>query len=208
MLSVETVAAFVIAAYTLSLSPGPSNLYIMACTMGSGGKGGLAAASGMAIGSIIYSVLTAVGVAAVIAVSPGLFLTIKLAGAAYLIYLGAITLRDAHGPDFQKSVCRSAGAIWRQSVLVELTNPKTVLFFLAFLPQFTTPGQGDEGLQLFLLGLIYSVVALSSDLLVVGLSAKVKVVLQRSPRLGVWQERAAGLVLLGLGLAILAGELA
>lgn len=206
MLPIETLVSFALAAYTLSLSPGPSNLYIMACTIGSGSRGGLAAASGMAIGSIIYSVLTAAGVAAVIALSPNLFFLIKLLGTLYLVYLGIITLKNAHGGDLQKSVHRSVTKIWRQSVVVELTNPKTVLFFLAFLPQFTQSERADVGWQLLLLGGLYSGIALSSDLLVVALSAKIKAILQRSPRLAIWQERIAGAVLLGLGLAILIDE--
>lgn len=206
MVSAETLIAFVLAAYALSLSPGPSNLYIMACTIGSGPRGGLAAACGMAVGSIIYASLTAAGIAAVIAVSPVIFITIKLVGACYLIFLGVSTLRQAHAPEFQKSVNRSAISIWRQSVIVELTNPKTVLFFLAFLPQFTKAENGSVAQQLLTLGLVYALVAFSSDVLMVGLSAKIKHVLQRSPTLAVWQERVAGIVLFGLGLAILLEE--
>lgn len=171
--------------------------------MGSGSRGGLAAATGMALGSVIYAVATAAGVATVIVVSPILFIGIKLCGACYLLYLGASGLYKAHKPQLKGAVVKGRRTIFRQSLMVELTNPKTILFFLAFLPQFVDVEASDVKAQLLTLGLIYAIVALSSDLLVVSLYAKIKILIERRPRFAIWQERVAGSILLLLGLVIL-----
>ncbi|WP_256444474.1 LysE family translocator [Aestuariibacter sp. A3R04] len=184
------------------MSPGPSNLYILACTMGSGPRGGIAAATGMALGSIIYAILTAAGIGALIVVSPTLFVGIKVGGACYLLYLGATTLHKAHKPQMKDSIVKARSKIFRQSLIVELTNPKTILFFLAFLPQFAEVEGGGVPVQLLVLGLIYALVALSSDLLVVSLYAKIKMLIERRPQFAIWQERVAGAILVLLGLVI------
>ncbi|RDV24067.1 LysE family translocator [Alteromonas aestuariivivens] len=207
MLPLDVLLTFASAALMLSLSPGPSNLYIMACTMGNGGGAGVAAASGMALGSLIYVLLSAVGLAALIVYSPALFLALKLLGASYLILLGVRTLLTAQQPQLKAVGHLPAKKVLRQSVIVELTNPKTALFFLAFLPQFSQPEQGDVAFQLVLLGVIYSVIALGSDLLVVSLSRQLGGWLVRMPRLAVLQEQLAGVILLSLGTWILAESL-
>ena len=195
--------AFTVAAYALSLSPGPSNLYILACTIGSGSRGGLAAASGMALGSVIYAILTAAGISALIVVSPTLFTGIKLGGACYLLYLGVTTLYKAHKPQLRGTVVKAKHVIFRQSLIVELTNPKTILFFLAFLPQFVELEAASIPLQLLILGLIYALIALSSDLFVVSLYSKIKRLIEHRPEFAIWQERVAGAILILLGLIIL-----
>ena len=200
--------AFAIAALVLSLSPGPSNLYIMACTMGNGARAGVAAAAGMALGSLSYAVGTALGLSAVIVYSPTLFIGLKVAGALYLLYLGVKTWLRASVPHLQKPVTTSTGKVLRQSLIVELTNPKTGLFFIAFLPQFTRAESGNISMQLLLLGGVYAVIALGSDLFVVTLSSQLGRWLARSPAWAVRQEQLAGLILFGLGAFILLEETA
>lgn len=206
MLSTDILLAFSLSALVLSLSPGPSNLYIMACTMGSGAKSGVAAAGGMALGSLTYVLLTALGLAAVVVYTPIVFVAIKLLGAAYLLYLGYKTIRTAHAPHLRKAVKAGPRKVYLQSIIVELTNPKTALFFLAFLPQFTRPEQGDVVYQLLLLGVIYSFIAFCSDITVVALSRKLGQLLAKSPKLAVRQEQFAGAILVCLGLLILGEE--
>ena len=202
----DVLVAFAIAALVLSLSPGPSNLYIMACTIGNGARAGVAAAAGMALGSLSYAALTALGLSAVIVYSPALFIGLKVAGALYLLYLGAKTWLQATVPHLQNPVKTSTKKVLRQSLIVELTNPKTGLFFIAFLPQFTRSESGSISVQLLLLGGVYAVIALGSDLLVVTLSSKLGRWLARSPDWAVRQEKLAGIILFALGVFILLEE--
>lgn len=207
MVGIDVLIAFAIAALLLSLSPGPSNLYIMACTIGNGARAGVAAAAGMAFGSLTYVVLTALGLSAIIVYSPVLFTGLKLAGALYLLYLGGKIWRLASAPHLQKPVKASTASVLRQSLIVELTNPKTGLFFIAFLPQFTREDSGSMPMQLLLLGGVYAVIALACDLMVVTLSSKLGRWLARSPDWAVRQEQLAGIILLCLGAYILLEEM-
>ncbi|WP_040521880.1 LysE family translocator [Aliiglaciecola lipolytica] len=201
MPSIETLIAFSIAAAIMSISPGPSNLYILARTMSDGHRSGVAAAGGMAIGSLIYVLLTALGLAAIFRYSPTAYTVLKLCGAAYLIFLGIQTIRASGAGNTSKPKVRIMGMskVFKQSIVVELTNPKTALFFLAFLPQFVDPQLGQVALQLVILGLLYAILAFSSDLLVVLLSHNLGKWLSSHPLFIRWQDRVAGAILIGLG---------
>lgn len=209
MPTIETLLTFSLAALLLSLSPGPSNLYIMARSIGQGHQSGVAAASGMALGSFIYVFATALGIAAIFKYSPTAYLLVKLAGAAYLIYLGAHYIRHAFGSAENKPSLKklSASLIFKQSIIVELTNPKTALFFLAFLPQFVNPEQGNVAMQLVVLGTVYALIAFCSDLFVVFMSTQLGKWLSHHPIFVQWQDRVSGGILIGLGSYIVFEEL-
>jgi threonine/homoserine/homoserine lactone efflux protein len=202
-LPIETLMAFSFSALMLSLSPGPSNLYILACTLGSGRRGGVAAATGMALGSVSYAVATALGLSAVIFYFPMLFLLIKITGAIYLIYLGINAFRYAKAPHLRKPIKASAATVMKRSLFVELSNPKTALFFIAFLPQFTQSNGVALGSDLLILGIIYSVIALCCDLGVVQLSHKIGMWMAKYPIIIVRQEQLVGTIFLLLGLSLL-----
>lgn len=197
----ETVMAFALASMLLSISPGPSNLYIMARTINSGQIAGFCAASGMAVGSLIFVLMTAMGLAAVFSYSPIAYTLLKLCGAGYLIYLGIQTLRQTSKVELNKKKLKplTNARVFRQSIIVELTNPKTALFFIAFLPQFVRPDAGPVILQLILLGGLYTVIAFSSDMLVASMSNQLGKWLSTNPGFGRIQDRISGSVLLGLG---------
>ncbi|TPV56507.1 LysE family translocator [Aestuariibacter sp. GS-14] len=201
-LTFEIVTTFILATLMISLSPGPSNLYILACTLGSGKQGGTAAALGMAVGSSSYAISTAFGLAALILYVPVLFVLIKVLGAGYLIYLGVSALRFAKAPHLRKPVQATTSQIVKRSLLVELSNPKTALFFIAFLPQFTK-ATGDVLVNdLLVLGLMFSAIALCCDLIVVQLSHQLGKWMARSPTIAVRQEQLVGLIFVGLGLTL------
>ncbi|TRY33767.1 LysE family translocator [Aliiglaciecola sp. M165] len=201
MPSIDTLLAFSLAAALLSISPGPSNLYIMARTMASGHKSGVAAAGGMAVGSVIYVLATALGLAAIFKYSPTAYTLLKLAGAGYLIYLGihAILASRNANIDSPKVKVMTNDKVFKQSILVELTNPKTALFFLAFLPQFVNPEVGSVALQLVILGLVYALIAFCSDLFVAFMSGQIGKWLAHHPLFIKWQDRISGSILIGLG---------
>ncbi|GAB2684302.1 LysE family translocator [Aliiglaciecola sp. 3_MG-2023] len=201
MPTIDTFLAFSVASIIMSVSPGPSNLYILARTMADGHKSGIAAASGMAIGSMTYVLLTALGLATVFRYSPTAYTMLKLCGAAYLIFLGIQAFKGAGSEHAEKPKVRliSIPKVFRQGILVELTNPKTALFFLAFLPQFVDPEIGQVALQIGLLGAVYTLIAYCSDLMVVQLSKKLGKWLSSHPLFVAWQDRLAGSILFGLG---------
>jgi threonine/homoserine/homoserine lactone efflux protein len=208
MFSVDVLITFVIAVVVLVVSPGPSNLYIMARSMGQGYQAGFAAASGMALGSTIYVIATALGLAALFKYSPTAYLLLKIVGALYLLYLGVHYFRQAKALHADKPHLRQMQTyrIFKQSIIVELTNPKTALFFLAFLPQFVNAQAGNVWLQLLLLGFIYSVIGFISDVCVALLSTRVGKWLNSHPAFSFWQDRISGTILCGLGGAILFQE--
>ncbi|WJG09818.1 LysE family translocator [Aliiglaciecola sp. LCG003] len=209
IVSLETIFTFSLAAALLSLSPGPSNLYIMARTFSCGHLSGVAAASGMALGSLAYVAATALGLAVVFKYSPDAFTALKLVGAGYLIYLAYKTFRQASPSKMteQKVKVVSVTKVFKQSIVVELTNPKTALFFLAFLPQFVDHQQGSVALQLTILGCIYAVIAFCSDLFVVALSNQLGKWIAGHPMFVEWQDRLSASILLGLGCFIGIDEL-
>jgi threonine/homoserine/homoserine lactone efflux protein len=209
MPSFELLATFMVASTVLSLSPGPSNLYIVARSIGQGPRAGFTAASGMAVGSIIYAVATAFGLAALFTYSPFAHTCLKLAGAGYLIFLALRYLHSKAASDGTQPepMYVPLTAIFQQSIIVELSNPKTALFFIAFLPQFVDPSATSVITQLIFLGCLYALIALASDLFVATLSGQIGKILNTNQSFQKWQDRISGALLLSLGVYLLIGEL-
>lgn len=198
---IDTLLTFGLAALLLSLSPGPSNLYIMARTIGQGREAGTAAACGMALGSFVYVIATALGISVIFQYSPTAYTVVKLLGGAYLIYLGSQLVYKPTSTIQQKSHLKALviKSIFRQSIVVEITNPKTALFFLAFLPQFADPQIGSIAVQLVIFGTLYAGIAFCSDLFVVAVSSGLGKWLAHHPLYVLWQDRFSGTILIGLG---------
>ena len=201
MPSFETLATFSLAAFLLCIAPGPSNLYIMARSISQGHKAGVVAATGMALGSFIYVIASAFGLAAIFLYSTWAYTSVKLFGAAYLVYLAAQYIRLAKPATEHTTELKGINnkAIFKQSLVVELTNPKTALFFIAFLPLFVDPEHGNVRLQLIILGVIYAVIGLLCDLCVATLSGKIGAWMNTHPKSQQWQNRLSALLLFALG---------
>ena len=197
MPSIETIATFSLAAFLLCISPGPSNLYVMARSISQGHQAGIMAATGMLLGSFIYVIASAFGLAAIFLYSPVAYQLVTLAGAAYLLYLAShyfkLANKQIHTIHNVSPLAQST--IFKQSLVVELTNPKTALFFIAFLPLFTDPKQGNLNLQLLILGCIYAVIGFMSDMLVATLSGKIGLWMNQHPNAGQWQNRVSASLL-------------
>ncbi|HVM83334.1 MAG TPA: LysE family translocator [Candidatus Binatia bacterium] len=200
----ETLLVFTLAALAMNISPGPSNLYVMSRSLAQGTSAGLVAAAGLATGSLFHVTVTSLGLAVILKYSPLAFLVMKLAGAAYLVFLGAKMLLAKSAPLSPDALMpkKPLGGIFRQSCLVEILNPKTALFFLAFLPQFADPKAGPLAPQLLLLGAIVTVTAIPCDALVAILSGKAADLLKRRPIFQKLQNWISGSVLVGLGATI------
>lgn len=157
------LSAFMLASLVLAVTPGPGVFYILARSLTQGRRHGLASVAGVALGNFGNAVGAALGLAALFAVSSLAFTVVKFAGAAYLVYLGIQALRAPQpGPEGSAPPPERLGRIFRDGFLVALLNPKTALFFAAFLPQFMTP-QGSVVGQSVALGAIFVAIAALSD---------------------------------------------
>lgn len=207
MPSLEALLIFTVAALVMNISPGPSNFYVMARSISQGSRAGVIAALGLASGAMIHSAAAAFGVSALFHSSALAFSILKWVGAAYLIWLGLQhwrALKQAISFQVAEVQAKSQAKIFRESVLVELLNPKTAFFFLAFLPQFADPAAGPLAPQILVLGAIVVVTAIPCDLLVAFASGAVSQKLRSAPWISRAQERVSGtiLLLLGIGLAV------
>ena len=175
MISLEVLITFTIAALILNLSPGPSNLYVMARSISQGVRGGVVSVIGLSVGGMIHVVAAVLGLSTIFEHSPTFYVAVKMIGAAYLIYLGWNYIKSSSSGEVSHpipKVEKSLATIFRESVLVEVTNPKTALFFVALLPQFVNPEVGSVSQQLLLLGVIVVVSALPCDLLIAVFAGK------------------------------------
>ena len=194
------LATFMLAAGLLIVVPGPAVLYVVARSVDQGKLAGIVSVLGIALGAVVHSLAAAVGITAVLAASALAFSTVKYLGAAYLIYLGITTLLKK--PDPQEKIVVEPKPLWqifRQGFVVNLLNPKTALFFLAFLPQFADPARGSVPLQTFILGLIFVAIALFSDSLYALLAGQLGGWLKQSQSFQQRQRYFSGLVYIALG---------
>ena len=159
------LTAFLAASVVLAVTPGPGVAYIVARTLAQGRRAGLASVAGVALGNLGNAAAAALGLAALLAVSPAAFTALKLLGAAYLAWLGLQALRAAPPPDGDAGATPDAAAatrLMRDGAWVALLNPKTALFFAAFLPQFLSP-QGSAAVQSLVLGALFVAIAAATD---------------------------------------------
>lgn len=194
------LAAFALASLVLAATPGPGVLYIVARTMAQGRRAGLASVAGVALGNLGNALAASCGLAALLAVSALAFDAVKYAGAAYLLYLGVQALRSAPAPTIADvPEARQWRRVLRDGALVALLNPKTTLFFAAFLPQFIDPA-GSAIAQSALLGSAFVAIAVCTDSVYVLAAGTV------APRLGKlkgarsWGRYLTAGIYFGLGL--------
>ena len=194
-------SAFVLASLVLAATPGPGVIYIVARTLTQGRPAGLASLAGVALGNLANAFAASIGLAALFAVSSLAFTVVKYAGAAYLVYLGIKVLRAGATRQPDKATFGEAdlGPIFRDGFVVALLNPKTALFFAAFLPQFVDP-TASALLQNLLLGSLFVLIAVVTDSLYVLTASALQPALLRCSRLrGVGPYLSAG-ALIGLGI--------
>lgn len=204
MLGTHDVWAFLLASFVLWITPGPDNMYILARSVAQGRRAGLVSALGIGSGVLAHTVAAALGLSAILAASSWAFLVVKVAGAAYLIYLGVAALRRPLVPLVAPALDPASGwRVYRQGVVSNILNPKVAVFFLAFLPQFVDAGSGWGPLPFLLLGgLFVTGGTLWCALLALG-AASATSTLRRSPRLLGSVERLSGCVYIALGLNLL-----
>jgi threonine/homoserine/homoserine lactone efflux protein len=205
MPSPDHLLAFSLAAFLLIIVPGPAVLFAISRALAYGRRVAFTSVAGGAAGSFTAAVLVAVGVGAIVQTSALVYTAIKLAGAAYLVYLGvqAIRHRKALREAFAARVEPIAGRrTFLQGYVVGVTNPKTVVFFAAILPQFVDPAAGHTSLQMVVLGGVFALIALASDTVWGLVAGTARAWFARSARRLDMIGGAAGLTMVGLGVGL------
>jgi len=203
MPSPEVFAAFAVASLALLIVPGPSVLYIVTRSIDQGRSAGLVSVLGIHTGSVVHVAAAALGVSAILASSAVAFGIVKYVGAAYLIWLGIRTIRERHQERPSAPVRdRSLGRVYAQGVVVNVLNPKTALFFLAFLPQFVDVSRGAVTAQIVILGLTFILLGFVSDGSYALVAARVsrRLSTRRRSGPGILRRWLPGLTLIGLGI--------
>lgn len=204
MIDQTTLLTYVIIVLGFVFIPGPATMLTMARASTSGVRVGIATGAGITAGDILHTLLAVIGISAIIATSAVLFSVIKYLGAAYLIYLGLRAIFEKTPMDVatQGRIHITAGSAFRQAILAELLNPKTALFFLAFLPQFVDPGRGNVMLQLTTLGVLFAFIGFFSTIVFSLAAGGVGSYLRRNPKVLKWQGRVVGGIYCTLGLRL------
>lgn len=204
MPGLDLLIPFAIATALFAYFPGPALLYTAAQTLVRGRRAGFMAALGIHLGGYLHVVGAALGLSAVLHYVPTLYVALKLAGAAYLIWLGISMWRQqAAGEAAAAPQAKSTKRALVESIIVEILNPKVALFYLAFLPQFVDPAAAfPVALQFLILGIIVNFAFSSADVLIVLLADKVVGYLRESRRGARLAQRVGGGVLVALGVKL------
>jgi threonine/homoserine/homoserine lactone efflux protein len=199
IVSSPTFAAFIFASVILAITPGPGVLYIVTRTLSQGRKAGLASVGGIALGNLGNAAAASVGLAAVLAASAAAFLVIKLAGAAYLVFLGIKVLRARAAAEVSvRPIGVSPVRLFRDGFFVALLNPKTTLFFAALLPQFINPGASPLG-QSLVFGCLFVSIAMCTDTMYALTASALAPAMGKRSRWGSYGRYLSAATFIGLG---------
>jgi threonine/homoserine/homoserine lactone efflux protein len=204
MLGIHGYLLFLAAGVLLNLTPGQDTMFIIGRSLSGGQRSGVAAAFGIAVGSVGHTLAAALGLSVILATSAVAFTVVKIAGAAYLIYLGAKLLSGRHRPaaaDSADTQVSSPGtrAAFVQGILTNLLNPKVALFFLAFLPQFIDTTSPTRTLAFLALGGTFITTGLAWCLVIAVAAGRLQAFFLRNPDMRTLLDRVVGALFLALG---------
>lgn len=186
-MTASTMLYFLGASMALTIAPGPDNTFIVAQGISRGRKAAVITALGMCSGVSVHTTAAALGISALLYSSATAFTVLKYAGAAYLLFLAYKALKEQQVMLPQGTADgRSSWVMFRRGFIMNVVNPKVALFFLAFLPQFVSPGEGSAALQMFLLGLLFMAQAVVLFSVIGWLSGSVGNLILRRPRMARW----------------------
>jgi threonine/homoserine/homoserine lactone efflux protein len=197
-------ALFLAASLAITFAPGPDNLQVLARGISQGRMAGFVSALGFAAGVTFHTTLAALGIAALLRSSPVAFEVLKLAGAAYLVWIGVKALRSQGLATAHDRPRQPLMTIFRQSVLGNMMNPKVTLFFVVFLPQFVDTSAGAQHVtaQMLELGLLFMAQTVVVFSLFGVCAGMIGAWLKRRPRAGVWLDRLAGMTFIAIGIRV------
>ena len=203
MIEEQTLFTYLVILLGFVFIPGPAVLLTLARASTSGTRVGIATGLGIAAGDLVHTAMAVVGISAIVMTSALMFTLVKYLGAVYLIYLGIRAFREKVDTSLSQTISWITPVeAFRQAILAEVLNPKSAMFFLAFLPQFVEPDNGMVSLQLAVLGTLFVMMGLISTVIVATSAGAVGRYLQRSPAIVRWQGRVVGSIYCGLGLRL------
>ncbi len=201
MIDVTTLLVFSVTWFLLTITPGPDMLYIATRSLSQGRNAGIVSALGVHTGVLIHTLAAVLGLSALIATSALAFSLVKYAGAAYLVYLGIRTFLAKNGTlEVAVTKKKRLADIYRQGIVTNILNPKVILFFTAFLPQFIDPSKGSVAVQLLVLGGLLVTIALPVDIAVGLMGSAVSQYFKRRKHAGSVGKWLTGTVFIGLGI--------
>ncbi|MDP9604578.1 UNVERIFIED_ORG: threonine/homoserine/homoserine lactone efflux protein [Variovorax paradoxus] len=203
MIGLATLSLFLLAVLALFLSPGPNMAFVLSHGVAHGPRGGFAAAIGISAADLVHTLFAATGVTALVAAWPPSFDVLRYAGALYLVWLAVQALRSGGLRMDAQAQPAGFGRIVRMALLNNLVNPKALLFFMVFLPQFVDPSRGSVPLQLVQLGVVLSMAALAFNTLLGACSGQIGRWLHSRPGAARFQSSLLAAVMLGLAVRLL-----
>lgn len=207
MLDFETIMLFITASTLLALAPGPDNLFVLTQSMSKGAKPGIFVTLGLCSGLIFHTTAVALGVAAIFQTSVVAFSILKYIGAAYLLYLAYMSFKSSSSSSVKADEQKlSSFKLYKRGIIMNVTNPKVSIFFLAFLPQFTNPASGNITLQVFFLGALFMLCALVVFSSIALIAGKLGSSFNRSPNAQNILNKLAGTVFAGLAIKLALSE--
>ncbi|MEQ3529533.1 LysE family translocator [Pseudoalteromonas sp. XMcav11-Q] len=210
MLNLEYLFSFLIASTVIAVAPGPSNAFLMAQTFTNGRVAGMQSALGFALGGVIHTLFAVVGLSALLKASETAYTTVQYLGAAYLAYLGVMTIKETLGK--AQIACeekphvstKKPKNVMFQAMMTEVLNPKVALFFIAFIPQFVDSSLATSTtMQLAMFGLLYPILAFPIDCMYIYGGDKIAGYFRRHPTAPVWIDRISGLIFIALAVNLL-----
>ena len=210
ILDINNLWLFALSVFLLSVTPGPDMAYVVGQSVANGRRAGIVSAAGVALGSCTHAIASVVGLTALIAASPSLFMVIKYLGALYLIYLGVrliigtLAYKPA-GMEGEASVIKRGARskdLLAKGFITTLTNPKVLLFFVSFFPQFVVPNGSHQAESLLLLGLVYTLVAFLTDAMFAVLAGSAAGAVSHNHRIQSLFERVVGVTFVSLGVRL------
>ncbi len=203
MIGLSTLGTFCVVVLGLFLVPGPAVLLTVSSTIRGGIKTGILTGIGIASGDFIHTLCAVLGLSAILMTSAAAFNLVKYAGAVYLIYMGIKAIVEKPNKQELPSVSKASGfQSYSQAILAEILNPKTAIFFLAFLPQFVHPEKGAVVVQFLLLGLIFVMMSCLYTSLIAISIRPIGRLMKRTAKLGQWSGKFAGLIYIWLGVKV------
>ena len=200
----ETLISFVVATCVLALSPGPDNMYVLTQALVNGSKSGLATTAGLISGCIVHTTLLAFGLSAIITTNSSLFYGIKVLGAIYLIYLAYQVFKSDTSIAFAESTPKKTNIqLFKQGVIMNLLNPKVMIFFLAFFPAFLWEPEGETVSQFYILGGTFMLVSFIIFSSVALLAGRVSSFLKQQKNVGILLKWLQIVVFIGIAIYIL-----
>ncbi|HDR9151133.1 TPA: LysE family translocator [Burkholderia vietnamiensis] len=212
MFGITHFGFFVLAVFLLNITPGPDTAYIVGRSIAQGRGAGLMSALGISAGACVHTLACAFGLTALLAASAAAFTAIKLAGAAYLIYLGVrmiIAKQDgapAPAAAAQPIAAKPLRQLFMQGFWTNVLNPKVVLFFVSFFPQFVSAGSPHKALAFLALGSVFVVMSTVWSCIVVWIAGGVTQRFSGKPGVKKWLDRTVGGAFVGLGLRLAAAQ--